>query len=167
MILSRARSYGERAGSRTVIAGDVAFVTNEYALVMAVRTDGSGDVTQTHVVWTADEGMSDASSPLCDGNLFLQVHGSGLVTCYDARQGKLLWEAWLDSAFWASPALVGNTVYLPGDDGKTYIFELGREFTLAGTPDVGEPIYATPAFADSRIYIRGDEHLFCIGKEQP
>ena len=149
-----------------VFSNEVAFVTNDYARVAAVRIGGIGDVTATHIAWTADQGMSDASSPVCDDDFFLQAQSSGWVTCYDAKEGKLLWEHQFDSAFWASPTLVGRNVYLPGDDGKTYLFGLSDRLELIGTADVGEPVHATPAFADLRIYIRGEKHLFCIGREQ-
>ncbi|MDP6439855.1 MAG: PQQ-binding-like beta-propeller repeat protein [Candidatus Brocadiia bacterium] len=165
--LWRAGGLMEDVAASPVVAGDLAFASNPYAQVTAVRTDDSGDVTETHVVWAAQEGMSDAASPVCDGKLFLQVDSRGLITCFDAGRGELKWDERIDCAFWASPTLVGGTVYLPGQNGKTYIFHLAEDFELAGAADLGEPIYATPAFADSRIYIRGDKHLFCIGEEAP
>ncbi|MDP6107110.1 MAG: PQQ-binding-like beta-propeller repeat protein [Candidatus Brocadiia bacterium] len=165
--LWRAGGLMEDVAASPVVAGDLAFASNPYAQVTAVRTDGGGDVTETHVVWAAQEGMSDAASPVCDGKLFLQVDSRGLITCYGAGRGEPKWDERIDCAFWASPTLVGSTVYLPGQNGKTYIFQLAEEFELAGAANLGEPIYATPAFADSRIYIRGDKHLFCIGKETP
>ena len=150
-----------------VYADGMVFVTNEYARLMAIRTDGSGDVTSTHVVWQAEEGMSDASSPVCDGKLFLQAHSSGRMTCYDARAGRLLWETRLDGALWASPTLAGGVVYLPDDRGRTHIFRLADSFAEIAAPALGEPIHATPAFADGHIYVRTQGHLFCIGGKQP
>ena len=79
-----------------VVANDMVFVTNEYAKMAAIRTGGTGDVTETHVAWAAEDGMSDAPSPICDGELFLQVHSSGRATCYDAAEGTLIWEHQFD-----------------------------------------------------------------------
>lgn len=146
-----------------VHAAGLIFVTNEYAQVMAIRTGGAGDVTKTHIAWTAEEGMSDASSPIATEKYFLQAHSSGLLTCYAAGAGKLLWEHRLQASVWASPTLAGGIVYLPGEDGKVYLFGLADKFELIRACDLGEPLYATPAFADGFIYARGKKHLFCIG----
>jgi outer membrane protein assembly factor BamB len=158
-----------------VLTGDVApspvyadgfvYVTNQNSQVAAIRADGEGDVTKTHVAWTADKGMPDASSPISDGKYFLQAESSGLVTCYNARNGKLLWEKEFECAFWASPTLAGNTVYLPSADGSTRIFRLGDKFEDVASPGLGEGIYATPAFCDSLICMRGEKHLFCVGRK--
>ena len=150
-----------------VFADGKVFVTNDTAQVMAIRTGGEGDVTRTHVVWTAEEGMSDASSPVCDGKFFLQARGTGGdVTCYDAAGGKLLWQQDMGTGFWASPTLVGDIVYLPGDDGKTRLFKLAATYELLAENDLGEPLVATPAFVDGKIYVRGRKHLFCIGRKK-
>ncbi len=167
--LWRAKGIEGDVAPSPVFADGIAYVTNEYSQVMAIRTGGFGDVTESNIVWTADEGMSDISSPICDGQLFLQIYSSGYMTCYDAKEGKLLWEHELDDAsVWASPALVGNLVYLPDDKGQTYIFELSPDgYKPVSTADLGEPVWASPAFADAQIYIRGEKHLFCIGKQKP
>ena len=148
-----------------VVKDSVAYVTNEYAKVAAIQTGGVGDVTDDRVKWTAQDGMSDAPSPICDGDRFLQIHSRGRMTCYDAEDGELLYDERLDSSFWASPTLVGTTVYLPSAEGRTYLFEFTDKLEISSTHELGEPILATPAFADSFIYIRGENHLFCIGEE--
>src|SRR4030042_1738860 len=84
--------------------------------------------------------------------------------CSAARSGQLLWDHWFDCAFWASPSIVGDLVYLPGEDGKVYFVKLASEYELVGEANMGEPLYASPAFVDSRIYIRTSKHLLCIGK---
>ena len=157
---------GDVGPSPTYADGKV-FVTNDGAQVMAIRTGGEGDVSKTHVVWTAEEGMSDASSPVCDGKFFLQATGGGgEVTCLDATNGKLLWQKGFSGGFWASPTIVGDLVYLPGDDGKTRLFKLADKFELVAENNIGEPTLATPAFIGDRIYIRGEKHLFCVGSKE-
>ncbi|GAH46969.1 unnamed protein product, partial [marine sediment metagenome] len=164
----RASGLAGDIGPSAVYADGKVFVTNETAKVMAIRVGGEGDVTKTHVVWTSDEATSDASSPVCDGKLFLQANGTGDVSCFDAVAGKLLWEKSFACGFWASPTLVGDVVYLPGDDGKTRLIRLAGRYDLLGENDLGEAVCATPAFCDGKIYIRGGKHLFCVGaKESP
>jgi len=161
--LWRARALSGDVAPGPVYADGVVFATNDYARVIAIRAGDFGDVTETNIVWSAEEGMSDASSPVTDGKLFLQANSAGIVTCYDAKSGKLQWRKEIEEAFWASPTLVGELVYLPSEKGKTYIFRFTRKFEQTAVLDCGEPVYATPAFADSRIYFRGKKHLFCIG----
>jgi outer membrane protein assembly factor BamB len=141
------------------------FVTNENAKVLAIRPDGAGDVTQTNVVWSAEDGMSDAASPVADDKFFLKATSSGRITCYEAKTGKLLWEHMLGCALWASPTIAGNLVYLPADDGKVYILELADKPNLVATCNLGEPLLATPAFGDGNIYFRGKRSLFCVGPD--
>ena len=173
-----------------VYAAGLVYATNQYSLLVAIRIGGSGDVTKTHTAWEAEEGMSDASSPICDGKLYLQATSGGLLTCYEATKGSPnpLWEAEMDlvlekyykevvgkplperelsAEFWASPALVGNLVYLTAKDGRTYIFPLAEKFKLLGIPNLGEEVFASPAFLDGRIYFRTTKHLVCIAKGTP
>ena len=165
--LWRANVLEGDAAPSPVYADGVVFVTNEGAQAAAIRAGGSDDVSETDVLWTNEEGVPDMASPVCDGKRFLQATGTGLVTCLDAATGKLIWEHEFACGFKASPTLVGSLVYLPGDEGETYIFELADTFTLRSTARLGEAIEATPAFGDSCIYIRGNKNLFCIGQKGP
>jgi len=149
-----------------IYADGMVYVASDMSNVYAIRTGGSGNVTETHKAWTGEEGMSDAPSPVCDGRFYLQsVSQSNDVTCYDAKTGKLLWYHTMETGYYASPSLVGDLVYLPDLDGRTQIVRLADKFEQLGENKLGEAIYATPAFGDSRIYIRGRKHLFCIGKK--
>ena len=163
--LWRARGLSGDVGASPVYADEVVYVTTQYATAMAVRTGGVGDVTETNVLWTNEDGaLSDAASPACDGKLFLQVHSSGVLTCHDVGSGEVLWEKELEGPFWASPTLVGRLVYLPSENCTTYMFELAREYREVSSATLGEAVFATPAFADLEIYIRGEKHLFAIGR---
>jgi len=153
-----------------VYADGLFFATNEGAQVMAIRQGGSGDVTKTHVKWTGSDGLPDTASPLTDGRLLLQALSYGSVYCHDAREGKLLWEAEVGTdgeGAVASPVLVGSKVYLSDKTGVTHIFELGTTYVAGTKNPLGEKIEASLAFAGGRIYIRGVDHLYCIGKKAP
>lgn len=161
-----------------VFGGGLVLATNQYSRVVAIRAGGSGNVTKTHTVWEAEEGMSDASSPVCDGRLFFQAHSGGQMTCYDITKtdppeegmkwpmGHLVWEKEFDAAeFWSSATLVGKHVYITGKKGKTYIVTLGDRFEHKGTNPLGEEVFASPAFGDGQIYFRTTEHLVCIANK--
>ena len=144
-------------------AAGIAYVTNTGAQTAAIRTDGSGDVTETHVGWTSIDGMPDTASPVTDGTYLVLAGSDGLVTCLDTKAGTMLWEKLFDCGFQASPALMGHRLYLWGDDGVTYVAELGDEYKEISSSVLGDSVVATPALAGGRIYMRGDKELFCIG----
>ncbi len=144
-------------------ANGLVYITNENAEILAIRPGGTGDVTKANVVWTGDDGMSDAASPIVDEHYFLQVNSSGRVSCYDALKGGEVWDDLLPCALWASPTLADGRAYLPGDNGKVYVLKMGDQYDLLSTCDLGEPLLATPAFCDGRIYFRGKDDLFCVG----
>jgi outer membrane protein assembly factor BamB len=87
----------------------------------------------------------------------------GTLTCYDARDGRIVYEHDLDAAFWSSPSLAGDSIYLTSEKGVTFIVSATREFKELGRSELGEKVYASPAFLDGRIYVRGEKHLFAIG----
>ncbi len=75
-----------------------------------------------------------------------------------------MWTERLGSPVTASPVLIDGKIYVPAEDGTVYVFAAAPEYKLLATNSVGEPVSATPAVADHCLYIRGSEHLFCIGK---
>ena len=80
------------------------------------------------------------------------------IAIYQAR------ETVFDKGFTSSPVLVGDRIYAIDIAGTVHIFGATGEYIEIGTIETGEPVYATPAFMDGRIYIRGDNNLYCIGK---
>jgi len=159
------------------LSGDVAaspiykdgliYVTVDGAQALAIKSGGNGELEEEDIAWTGYDGLSDASSPVCDGKYFLQANGLGLVTCIDAKSGKLVWDKEFKNAFRASPALVGDAVYLTDEKGETFIFKLEKTYKLLSSGSLVEKVYASPAFCDLRIYFRSGKHLYCIGKGEP
>jgi len=96
------------------------------------------------------------------GLVFLST-SDGTASAVDAATGKIVWEKRLDKPARASPIVVGDCVYLLGMDGVLRVFRAARTFSMVGQHRLGEPAEATPAFADGRMILRGDHHLFCIG----
>jgi outer membrane protein assembly factor BamB len=147
-----------------VYADGMVFVADEGAEAMAIRMGGEGDVTQTHVAWRSKEGLPDVASPLCDGRFFLEAGAtSSEVTCLNAATGALVWQERLPSGLWASPALAGDVVYVFDDGGRATLFRLADKYQRLAENRLDEPVYASPAFCDGRIFVRGEKHLFCIG----
>jgi hypothetical protein len=171
----RAKVLGGEVGPSPVFANGVVYAANDTSGLAAVRADGTGDVTKTHVLWTTETDVPDVCSPLVtDKYLLLLTHG--LLACFDANprpaetdaaedeEREPLWEEDLLEEFSSSPSQVGNYVYLFSEEGKAWIVEPRRDACQRiGECDMGEPVRSSPAFLPGRIYIRGQEQLFCIG----
>jgi outer membrane protein assembly factor BamB len=148
-------------------AGDTAYVCNLGAVLAAIRSDGSGDVTKSKVVWRASDGLPDTTSPAANGDFVFLASTDGTVTCYDAKTGKKLWEhAYAENTFKASPIIVGNLVYLLDTEGNMHVISAKPTFEETATSALGEKTSATPAFIGGRIYIRGENNLFCISTKR-
>ena len=162
--LWRVDGYGGEIAPSPTFDGQRVIVANDSAVMLAIRPGGSGDVTASQVAWKGEECLPDIASPVSDGKRVLLVRASGELGCFEAADGKKAWEKSLECSFSASPIVAGKLAYLCGEDGVTRIIDLSAaEFKELSRGDVGEPIKATPAFGDGRIYIRGSKHLFCIG----
>jgi outer membrane protein assembly factor BamB len=146
-----------------IFAAGLFFVISPYEMLYAVRPDGRGDITETHVAWSSDEWVPDICSPVSDGELLFTLMTSGLLTCYDVADGKKQWEHDFAREFQASPALAGSRLYLIGDTGNVIVVDASRHFKELARSELGEAVYASPAFARDRIYIRSTKSLFCLG----
>ena len=135
-------------------------------IIQAIRGGGSGDVTKTHLLWSIDpKTPSNLSSPLLyNGRLYL-VKSGGMSSCYDAKDGKSLWDRTRLGNFgdyFASAVAADGKVYVAGKNGFIVVLEDGPELKVLGKNDIGEEIIATPSIADGRLFIRTRENLFCI-----
>lgn len=169
-------SYAPRTGARLwrveCLAGEVApsaaysggrvFVAVENSTATAI--DISRHDQNPKILWQWDESLPDSASPVANEDFVILPTAFGIATCLDARTGKVLWEHEFDQGFCSSPVLADDRVYLIDLSGNTQIFRAGKEFELIGTSDIGEPVYATPAFVGDRIFIRGLRNLFCVAK---
>ena len=143
-------------------ADGLVFVAQDGAGVTAIRTDGQGDVTKTHIAWKASEGLPDICSPLAAGKFVFLVQTYGTVTCYDAKAGTKLGQKDFGVEFNSSPTLVGSNIYLLEKKGVMHILEASGDLKEVATADLGEESTCCPAYADGRIYIRGKQNLYCI-----
>ncbi len=145
-------------------ANGMAYVCNQGSVLAGIRANGNGDVTKSGVAWQASDGLPDITSPATDGDLLFLLTTEGTVTCYDAKDGKKVWEhAFDNTSFRASPVIVGKRVYLLDVDGSMHVIEAGRTFKELGNSPLKEQMHATGAFVGGRIYLRGIKNLYCIG----
>lgn len=137
---------------------------------LAIRPGGSGDVTDTHVVWSQLRGSPFIPSPLLYGDfLYMVTDTMGVVTCYRADTGELVWRERLPAettgeAYSASPIGVDGRVYFTRDSGETFVLRAGPDFEVLQVNQVGEPMLASPALLNGRWYMRTQGHLICVGQ---
>jgi len=152
-----------------VFLHDIVFLTSgfpEYH-VMAIRPDGHGNVTKTHVLWHEHCDASKASyvpSPIAHEKYFFLVTDTGFGYCLDAKTGKRLWQHRLGDHHSASPVSGGGWLYFPDDDGTTYVIKGTDKFELVSRNKLAEGCRASPAISDGQIFIRTLGHLYCIGE---
>jgi outer membrane protein assembly factor BamB len=133
--------------------------------ILAIRPDGEGNVTKTHVVWQTTKGSAYVPSPVIagDGKYLLVVADGGMGSCFEAQTGERYWMERLGPHFSASPVEADGRVYFLSDQGVTTIVRPGPKFAALSRNDLGEECYASPAISQGRIFIRGETHLYCIG----
>jgi len=132
--------------------------------ILAIRPDGIGNVTQTHIVWRATQGAAYVPSPIIEGDYFLVLSDSGAAYCFEAKTGKLTWRERLGEEHASLVSGEGN-VYFLNDKGVMNVVKVGQQFERVAQNDIGEKCFASPAISNGRIYLRGEKHLFCIGRK--
>jgi len=146
-----------------ILAGGSVCVVSPGSKIIAIRPDGSGDVTKTNVLWTGEENVPDVTSPASNGELVFYVTSNGMLTCLDAKDGKKQWDHDFGTEVQSSPAIAGNRVYVIGTNGTAFVAEAGRQFKQLAQCATEDKVFASPAFANGRIYLRGMANLICIG----
>ena len=152
-----------------VANSDVAFLVAGFPakIAMALKLGGSGDLTgSASEVWKYSKGTAYVPSPILYQDYLYIMTDRGILTCLDARTGEVKYEGGripIPATFTASPVAFDGKILLTSEDGDTFIIKAGPKHEVLGTNSVGEPVYASPAIADGRIFIRGEHNLYCIG----
>ena len=140
--------------------------------VTGILLGGSGNVTSSHVAWTAREVGSDVPTPTFLGDrLFVCLDGGkskGSLVTLDLKTGKVVDELLLEknrNGFSSSPILAGHHLYITREDGTTFVVDVAGKAKVVATNSLGDEFtVATPVPVDGQILLRTYEHLYCIGK---
>jgi len=151
---------------RPVIGKGLVFISSGYDRpeFFAVRVDGSGDVTESHLGWNMKKAAPLNPSPLLVGDELYLMSDNGIATCLDAVTGEQHWQERIGGNFSASPTLADGRIYLLDEVGKTTVIAPGKKFELLATNQLEGRTLATPAMVDSSIFLRTDTHLYRIEK---
>jgi outer membrane protein assembly factor BamB len=141
--------------------------------IYAVRADAIGDVslpegaaTNQHVAWSTLRGGSYMQTPLIYGDYLFSCHVDGVLSCYEARTGKLMYKERLGAGgdgFTASPVASEGKLYFTSERGAVIVVKPAPEFTVLATNQMGEVCMATPAISEDTIYFRTRGHVVAVG----
>jgi outer membrane protein assembly factor BamB len=150
---------------RPVFGNGLVYVTTGFQqpAILAVRPDGQGDVTRTHVAWRLSRGAPLTPSPLLVGTDLYAVTDAGIVSCIDAGTGDIRWQQRLGGTVSASPVSADGRVYFLDEDGQTTVVSPGPAFQRLATNVLEGPTLASMAVADGAFFIRTGSHLYRIG----
>lgn len=134
--------------------------------LLAINPDGNGDVTKTHVAWKEQHAIPEVPSPLFLENRIFMVRDGGILSSLDAPTGKLVYRERVGTggAYFASPVAGGNKLYVASRNGVVSVIAAGDTFTVLAKNDFEEPILATPALVDGKIYLRTESQLYAFGE---
>lgn len=134
---------------------------------IAIKAGGQGSLPAKSIVWENKKNKWFPYVPcvVASGEYLFCVNDQGFASCLIAKDGKELWRERIGSNVTGSPLVINDKLYIPGEDGKMYVLEASSKYNVLSINDVGENIFATPAVADGKLYVRTRTQLVCIGKK--
>ena len=130
--------------------------------LLAVRPDGRGDITATHVAWRLTRGVPNKPSVLLVDDLLFMTTDAGVASAVEARTGAVVWTGRIGGKYSASPVAADGRVYFFSEDGKTIVVEAGRTFKVLAENKLGDGFMASPAIAGKAFILRSRTHLYRV-----
>jgi outer membrane protein assembly factor BamB len=158
-------SPSHRIVASPVVFGGIVYAPARVKPLLALRAGGRGDVTTTHLVWSAQFGP-DVPTPVTDGTYFYIVNDRGVVWCLDAKTGKEIYgpARIAGGTYSASPVLADGKIYVTNEDGLTTVMRAGPKFEVLAENALNDYCLSSPAVSGGQIFIRTSGALYCIGK---
>lgn len=152
---------------RPVFAHGLVFVSAGYnrGELRAIRPDGTGDVTDTHVVWRTIKGAPVTPGLVAAGDELYAVNDAGVATCWEAATGRVVWQERIPGNYSASPIAADGRIYFQNETGIGTVLRAGRAFAELASNDLGEPTLASYAVAEHAVFIRTAGHLYRIERQ--
>ena len=159
--------YGEGYSviPKPVFGHGMIFLSSGYdkPVLHAIRVDGKGDVTDTHLAWKLEKGAPHTPSPLLVGNEIYLVSDAGIASCLDAKTGTVHWSERVAGNYSASPLLADGKIYLQNETGTGVVLKPGKTFEKLAENPLAEKTLASYAVTDGALFIRTEKHLYRIG----
>ena len=154
-----------RIVSSPVVKDGIIYAPTRVKPLLALRTGGEGDITESHRLWSFDRGP-DVPSPVTDGERFYVVTDNGVLYALDARSGEVLSgpHRLPPGTYSASPVLAEGRIYIVNEDGVASVVRVGDgEIEVLAENDMGSYTLSSMAFSRGQIFLRTAEALYCIG----
>ncbi|MBC7927688.1 MAG: PQQ-binding-like beta-propeller repeat protein, partial [Bryobacteraceae bacterium] len=148
-------------------SGDMVYVPTRVRPMQTFRAGGRGDVTQSHKVFTFQNGP-DVPSPISDGKYLYSVNDRGIVYCLDAKTGTEIYggQRIKPAAYSSSPVLADGKLFITNEEGLTTILQAGPKFEVVAENALNDYVLSSPAISDGQIFLRTTGHLYCVGKRK-
>jgi outer membrane protein assembly factor BamB len=166
-LIWQVHSRGEGVVPSIVIGDGLIFTMSGYdgdTTIRTVRQGGKGDVTKTHIAWEEKRGVPNRPSFVHVSPHLFAISDGGVATCYEAATGKIIWQERVGGNYSASPIYAEGRIYFLSEQGESTIIKAGPEFEIIARNSIGERCQASYAVSQGQIFIRSENHLFCIGR---
>jgi outer membrane protein assembly factor BamB len=131
----------------------------------AIRADGTGDVSETHVDWRQKQQIPAMSSPVVsDGRIYV-ISDGGVASCFDTANGEMIWRERIPGKYSASPLLADGRIYFCSQEGRTTVVADAAEYQELAANQLDGMHMASPAVTGEDLILRTDSHLYRIGAE--
>ena len=149
---------------RPVFAHGLVYIATGFfqPAMLAVRADGPGDVTNTHIAWSATRGAPFTPSPIAVGDELYVISDLGVLSCFDARTGKVRWQERIGGNYSASPVFADGRIYFLSEEGVATVIAPGTTFRKLAVNELDGATLASMAVANGSIFIRSLTHLYRI-----
>jgi len=163
----RVRYEGDSIVPRPVFGHGLVFVTTRYhsPTLIAIRPDGKGDVTDTHINWSTRRGVPGTPSLLLVGDELYMISDNGLASCLDAKTGRVHWQERIGGNHSASPVYADGRIYTQSEEGNGVVLAAGRKYELLAENPIGERTLASYAIDQGALFIRSEKHLYRIASQ--
>lgn len=161
----KVRHGGMNAAAKPLFAHGLVYISagGGNLQFVAVRPDGSGDVTKSHVVWNSGKFIPHRSSQIIIDNLLFMTDDEGVASCRDAKSGELHWKQRLGGGqYWASPVYADGHVYCFSKEGAIRVFAAKSQFKIVAENKMDAGFNASAAFTEDAMIVRSFTHLYCI-----
>lgn len=160
-------SQGEGVVPSIVLGDDLVYSCSgfEEPTIRAIRPDGHGDVTKTHIAWEQKTGVPNQPSLLYAKPFLYSITDGGIVACFDGATGKVQWQKRIGGNHSASPVWAEGRIYSLSENGETVVFAAGKKFEELARNALDARCQASMAVSQGQLFVRTDRHLVCIGKK--
>ncbi len=160
----KATHKGYSASWRPLVADGIAYLSTGYSgfPMWAIKLDGQGDITESHIVWKYAKNVPRKPSPLLIDDLLFLLDDSGVVTCVESKTGEEVWKERIGGNFSASSIYADGRIYCFSEQGKTIVLKPGRKLEILAESQLDSGFMASPAVSGKSLILRTKSHLYRI-----